>query len=260
MNSAADPTGTIEVALEHAARLMASNPALALEQASEILKVAPNHPVATLLSGRAQRLMGKPEEALQTLKWLTDAQHRWGAAHYELGQTLAEAGEHEAAVTSLRRAVELKPDLPDAWRTLGDLLTIKGDTAGADRAYARQVGVSTKDPRLQAAAAALLENKIPDAEALLRQHLIQHPTDVAALRMLAEVGARLGRIADAEHLLERCLELAPSFNAARHNYALILVPARSARGCAQGTETPAQGRTAQSGLSQFAGCGAGKNW
>jgi hypothetical protein len=46
MNSAADPTGTLEVALAHAGRLMAGNPAMALEQAAEILKVAPNHPVA----------------------------------------------------------------------------------------------------------------------------------------------------------------------------------------------------------------------
>ncbi len=40
--------------------------------------------------------------------------------------------------------------------------------------------------------------------------------------MLAEVGARLGRLGDAQKLLEHCLELAPSFDAARHNYALVL--------------------------------------
>ena len=40
--------------------------------------------------------------------------------------------------------------------------------------------------------------------------------------MLAEVAARLGRYGDAETLLERCLELAPSFVPARHNYAFVL--------------------------------------
>jgi tetratricopeptide (TPR) repeat protein len=40
--------------------------------------------------------------------------------------------------------------------------------------------------------------------------------------MLSEVAARLGRDADAEQLLERCLELAPSFTGARYNHALIL--------------------------------------
>jgi predicted Zn-dependent protease len=71
-------------------------------------------------------------------------------------------------------------------------------------------------------ALALVEGKIAQAEALLRAHLRQYPTDVAALRMLAEVAARLGRNADAEVLLERCLELAPSFDPARHQYAMIL--------------------------------------
>src|SRR5215471_9211216 len=40
--------------------------------------------------------------------------------------------------------------------------------------------------------------------------------------MLAETGSRLGQYADAAALLERCLELAPGFTAARHNYATVL--------------------------------------
>ena len=222
MTSAADPTGTVEAALAHAGRLLATDPAMALEQASEILKVAPNHPVATLLLGVAQRGTGDLGGALRTFEALTDAQHQWAAAHYERGRTLGEAGQPEAAATALRRALELKPDMADAWRALGDMLTISGDPAGADSAYAHHIKAATRDPRLIAAASALIANDIPQAETLLRVHLLEYPTDVAALRMLAEVAARLGRSADAEKLLERCLELAPSFNAARHTYALIL--------------------------------------
>ena len=222
MTSAADPTGTVEADLAHAGRLLATDPAMALEQASEILKVAPNHPVATLLLGVAQRGTGDLDGALRTFEALTDAQHQWASAHYERGRTLGEAGQPEAAANALRRALELKPDMTDAWRALGDMLTISGDPAGADSAYAHHIKAATKDPRLIAAASALIENDIPQAETLLRVHLLEYPTDVAALRMLAEVAARLGRSADAEKLLERCLELAPSFNAARHTYALIL--------------------------------------
>jgi tetratricopeptide (TPR) repeat protein len=40
--------------------------------------------------------------------------------------------------------------------------------------------------------------------------------------MLAEVAARIGRYQDAETLLARCLELAPGFLPARHNYATVL--------------------------------------
>ncbi len=109
-----------------------------------------------------------------------------------------------------------------AYRAFGDRLTLAGETAEADLAYAHAIKASTSDPRLMEAAVALSENKLAVAEQLLRQHLKQAPTDVAAIRMLAEVGARLGRYGDAEKLLARALELAPSFEAARHNYAIVL--------------------------------------
>jgi tetratricopeptide (TPR) repeat protein len=75
---------------------------------------------------------------------------------------------------------------------------------------------------LREAAAALVENNLPVADARLRAHLDAFPTDVAALRMLAEVAGRLRRYPQAQELLERCLALAPGFDAARHNYAMVL--------------------------------------
>jgi tetratricopeptide (TPR) repeat protein len=188
MSSTPDPVGSLEVALKHTQRLLGDDPAMAAEQASEILKVVPNHPFATLL----------------------------------LGIALGRSGRGEAAVGALRRAIALKGDMPDAWRALADHLTVIGDTQGADQAYAQYIRHSTRDPRLLEAAAALCEGRIAVTEALLKKHLTEHPTDVAAMRMLAEVAARLGRYADAESLLARCLELAPSFLPARHNYAVVL--------------------------------------
>ena len=52
---------------------------------------------------------------------------------------------------------------------------------------------------------------MPVAEHILRPRLKAKPTDVAAIRMMAELAARLGRYADAENLLRRALELAPAF-------------------------------------------------
>ena len=112
--------------------------------------------------------------------------------------------------------------LAAAHRAHGDQFTIAGDTDAADQAYAKAIRASTSDPRLMEAAAALAENKLAIAERLLRTHLKQAPTDVAAIRMLAEVAARIGRYTDAEKLLSRALELAPSFEPARHNYAIVL--------------------------------------
>jgi tetratricopeptide (TPR) repeat protein len=221
-NRAGEPVGTIAVALAHAQKLLATDPALAAEQAAEILKSVPGQPVAQLLLGVARRRGGDLPAALAALEPLARAQPGWFPAHYELGLTQGAARRGDEAVASLRRALELKPDLGDAWRELADHLNALGDAEGADAAYAKHLKFASRDPRLLEAGAALVENRIAQAEALLRAHLKQHPTDVAAIRMLAEVAARLGRFGDSELLLARCLELAPSFTAARHNYATIL--------------------------------------
>jgi len=222
MTAPSEPVGTLDTALDHTQRLMTSEPRLAAEQATEILKVAPGHPLATLLLGVANRRAGDAATSQTVLEPLARSQPNWAAAHYELGLTLGVRRNGEGAVAALRRAVSLKPEMPDAWRALGDHLTASGDAVAADEAYAQHIKFSTNDPRLLEAAAALCENRIPVAESLLRAHLKQFPTDLPALRMLAEVAARLQRYADAEVLLERALELAPSFVPARHNYAVVL--------------------------------------
>ena len=222
MTSVAEPKGSLAQALDHAARLLKSNPQMAEEQASEILKAAPAHPIATLLLGAARRARGDAASALQVLQPLVLAQPAAAAAHYELGMTLADLGQHNAAIDALKRSVALKPDMPNAWREIGDRLTLQGDLEGGQKAYAQHLKAATRDPRLLAAASALCENQIPQAELMLREHLKRYPTDVAAIRMFAEVAGRLRRYKDAEKLLARCLELAPTFNAARYNYALAL--------------------------------------
>ena len=188
MSAPAAPLGTLEVALAHAQRLLARDPAAAAEQAAEILKVHPDLPEALALSGLALGHLGKGEEA----------------------------------ISALRRAVHFKPELPDAWRALGDHYTALEMREAADEAFAQHLRYSTHDPKLMGAALALAENRIPDAEFQLREHLKRHPTDVLAIRMLAEVAARIGRLHDAENLLKRCVELAPGFRIARQNYAMVL--------------------------------------
>jgi tetratricopeptide (TPR) repeat protein len=222
MNLAPEPTGSLELALAHAAQLLEAQPALAAEQAREILRVVPKQPNALLILGAALRQTGAASQAVEHLDLLCHGQPTWAPAQHEYGLALARAGRGDEALAALRRAVGLDPSLPRAWRALADTLRASGDDAGAELATAQLIRTSTRDPRLLAAAAALCEDRIPEAEALLRQHLHAAPTDVAAIRMLAEVAGRLARDDDAERLLARCLELAPAFHEARQNYALVL--------------------------------------
>lgn len=88
----------------------------------------------------------------------------------------------------------------------------------------REIGrrMARYDPALLRAGQALVVNDLPTAESLLRPYLKQHPTDVKAIRMMAELAARVGRLVDAENLLRRAIELAPGFTAARSNLATVL--------------------------------------
>jgi tetratricopeptide (TPR) repeat protein len=216
------PAGSLDTALKHARQLLDSRPALAAEQAIEILKVCPRHPEARLIAGAARRLVSDTVGSVETLRALTADLPEWGLAHHELGLALAQVGRGDEALVAFEQAVTLEPNMADAWRALADHLTAIGDFAAADAAYARQIKAAAHDSRLLPAAAALCEGRIPIAERLLRNHLKRMPTDVAAIRMLAEVAARIGRYHDAELLLSRALELAPGFAAARQNYALVL--------------------------------------
>jgi len=186
MSAAEGELGSVSEALANARQLLRTDPALAREQAHEILSAAP-----------------------------TEAE-----AHFVLGLANASLGQHREAVAALQQAVSLNGASSGAWRALGDQLSLLEDTSAAQVAYAN--AVSARNPHLMNAARALVEGKLAIAERLLRAYLHENPTDVAAIRMLAEAGARLGRFEDSEKLLVRCLELAPSFLAARHNYALVL--------------------------------------
>ena len=104
----------------------------------------------------------------------------------------------------------------------GDLRAERGGDAGSNAAYRPRVRLAARDALLVKAGGALLAGKPGIAEGLCRQCLKKDPTNVSAIRMLADVAIRLGRQDDAEKLLARCLELAPDFHLARNNYAHLL--------------------------------------
>ncbi|WP_430402459.1 tetratricopeptide repeat-containing sulfotransferase family protein [Hyphomonas sp.] len=77
-------------------------------------------------------------------------------------------------------------------------------------------------PELIEAASHMLAGAFGKAEPLCRIVLKRDPLDVNAMRLLAEIGMEVGRLEDAESLLERALELAPDFRLARGSYANVL--------------------------------------
>jgi tetratricopeptide (TPR) repeat protein len=223
MSTANSTADALRSAIEAAARLVASDPQQAAAQAADILRRAPDHAAARLVLGAAHRSRGDAAAAIGVLESLVSARPDWVAAHYELGLAYGLAGRSQDAVAELRRALEIRPDMADAWRALGYHLNVLGDRPGAEEAYQQLIDTAAQDPRLKGAATALAEGNHPVAERLLVEHIARAPQDIAALRMLAEMAARVGQFTRAEILLERCLELAPGFTVARVNLAQVLL-------------------------------------
>jgi tetratricopeptide (TPR) repeat protein len=213
---------SVEAAIAHGMRLLEKDPLLAAEQARQILQANPGEPLSRLLLGMAHNAQGEHGHAVEVLQGLAGTQPNAPRVYQELGIALAGMGRFGEAVTSLQEAVRLQPGLPKAWLAMAALLDRAGKRHGAAQAYLMHARNGRHDPELMAAAVALSGGDLPGAEALLRQRLRMLPDDIAAMRMLAELGARVGRNEQALALLERCLQLAPGFAMARHNYALLL--------------------------------------
>ena len=131
------------------------------------------------------------------------------------------SGQPAAALAQAHAIIEAVPTSAAAHRLAAHALRALNREAEAQAASLAAVGATIHDEAMVDAALALAEDRLPDAEAALRQRLREDATDVAAIRMLAEVAGRIGRYDDAEKLLSRALELAPGFGAARANLATV---------------------------------------
>jgi predicted Zn-dependent protease len=216
-------TADVEFKLVRASTLLDEDPAAAARAAGEILEGCPGHSAASLLLATASLSLGDAAKACEVLESLAHVQPESAIVQLELGRAYRAHGRADQSLTALHRAVELQPDLAEGWRELSSGLAATGDMPGADLAHARYAAVMPDAPWLQEPATALLENRVAVAEALLKRHLRNAPTDVAAMRMLASAVGRREGYAEAEELLREALRLAPGDAAAIYDLARLLL-------------------------------------
>ena len=216
------PASFDPAAIDHAAVLLATDPALAAGQAAAMLQRAPGDPRLILILASARRRLGDHDGALALLEPLARAYPRAALTQYEHGAVLAAIGRAAEARAALEQAVAANRDLAEAWRALGDLKFAAGDASGAALAYAEHSRAAVRDPRLKPAAEALFAGRLQEAEGMLRPLLTADPNDAPALQMLAEVLMRQGGHAQAEVLLAHALDVDPGFDGARFSYASAL--------------------------------------
>src|ERR1700757_284855 len=129
-------SGALDIALIRVAALLESDPAAAVRAAQELHGEPPEHPAAALLLAEARRRSGDAQAAAAAFGELAAAQPHSAALHLELGRALLAEGKLAESFAALTRALELEPDLAEAWRELSGLHAARGEWRECDVAYA----------------------------------------------------------------------------------------------------------------------------
>jgi tetratricopeptide (TPR) repeat protein len=165
---------------------------------------------ALYLLAVSQRYLARHAEALDTLSALHECAPSHGRAYQEEGHNHKALGDSDAALNAYAWACHYNPALEASFR--GQLLMLQRlDRPQALAQVKAQLTHLSQLPKPLVAVIDLLsQGKVLKAEELCRKILQSNPTNPEAMRLLADIGARLGVLDDAETLLESAHELAPT--------------------------------------------------
>jgi tetratricopeptide (TPR) repeat protein len=186
------------------------------------LEVPENRDILYLLAV-SQRYLGRIADALATSAQFEALHPDYGRLFQERGHCLRTVGEAKAAIAAYEHAVALNQTLAASWNALTDLYGALGDTKQAELAAANARRLVNLPPAVVSATNVLSEGDIYGAEDMVRRHLLTHPDDIEAMRLLARIGVRLEIFDDAEFLLESVLVFQADYHAARFEYAGVLI-------------------------------------
>ena len=191
------------------AKIVARQFGQALAELEPILADEPGNTDALYMSAVCRRYLGEFGQALALLGKLKALTPENGRAHQEEGHTYRDMGHLEPALAAYIRACRFNPALVAGWRGQFQLLASRGRGAEAAQAKAQLDYLQGLPPPLLSVLDLIHQGKLPRAEELCRKFMRKVPRHVEGMRLLADIGARFGVLADAEFLLESAHEIEP---------------------------------------------------
>ncbi|MEO6951964.1 MAG: tetratricopeptide repeat protein [Polyangia bacterium] len=146
----------------------------------------------------------------------------------ELGALLQDLGRSDEAVTELKKAVQLSPELGDAWFNLGQAELKRHRCADAEVAFGRAAALKAGDPDpLIQRTVALRECKKPDeAVKTARQAVKGSPSSAPAQVNLGLALESQGKVAEGRAALQAATRLKPDYATAWWSLGLLELHAK----------------------------------
>lgn len=214
---------TPEAALQQAQKSIQSGDfRTASKIAADVLATQPQHRDALYMAAVCARYEHRHDDAFDRLAELKAASPDYGRAWQEEGHLRRKLGDNAGALTAFERATRYNPSLIASWKAMAELQAAAGQSGAADNALAQAQRLQSLPRELLAVTNHIHEGRIFRAEEIARAFLQRNPTHVEGMRLLADIGSRLGVQEDADFLLESAVELDPENIQLRLDYIQVL--------------------------------------
>ncbi len=181
----------------------------ALAELERVLAVDGDNDEALYMSAVCHRYRRDFDAALGQLQRLKRIAPEHGRAHQEEGHTFRDMGRTREAADAYARACRYNPALIASWENRATLLDSEGQPQTAAQVRAQLDRLKTLPRPLVAVMDLVSQGRLLKAEDICRKFLLKVPHNTDGMRLLAQIGSRLGALDDAEFLLESALKLSP---------------------------------------------------
>lgn len=199
-------------------KIMAQAFAPAIADLADVLAAEPDNAEALYMAAVCHRYLGQFEQAAARLEHLKQLAPDFGRACQEEGHLNRARGRDEAALLCYSRACQANPALEASYRAQLEILRRRGARDQLQRVQAQLDFLLSLPKPVIAVTDLIAQGKLVRAEEICRKFLQKEPRHVEAMRLLADIGSRLGALEEAEFLLESAAEFAPDNVQVRIDY------------------------------------------
>lgn len=181
----------------------------ALDRLQSILKDVPDQQDALYMAAVCARYQNDALAARTYIDRLKQAAPEYGRAFQEEGHLSLSLNQVDQALHAFEMATRYNPSLLASWTAQFKILQSEDRAGEAAQTQAQIIRLRNLPPELLAVTNHLYEGRVLRAEKFARAFLLKHPRHVEAMRLLADIGTRLGVHDDAIFLLETAIAIEP---------------------------------------------------